>query len=204
MTASAKTLIAAQLLNLPSTVKEISNHTGYSESRVREVIKALENVQSDGGKPARFWLDSAAPVIEEAQVEETEAPVIDPDNTDTLPCPFCDSAANLQTAAGEPGTFMGDAVNRCSTCLKTYNIFSREAVYLTEPKAGKSGKGKRTILNPQNKINAKVKAVEAVGGSLVYEKALRLWLLEIPGFNQVRMNAEVFSTQTPETITVLG
>ena len=37
---------------------------------------------------------------------------------------------------------------------------------------------KRRLLNPQNKINAKVKALAAVGASLIFDRNERLWFVD--------------------------
>lgn len=63
----------------------------------------------------------------------------------------------------------------------------------------KPAKAKRVMLNPQNKINAKVKAATEAGGKLAY--ANRVWTLAMGKKTIKTMTAQEFSTETPETIT---
>lgn len=58
---------------------------------------------------------------------------------------------------------------------------------------------KRVMLNPQPKINAKVKAAREAGGKLAYEN--RKWVLT-KGKKAIKtMTAQEFSTETPDTVT---
>lgn len=172
MTNSALT---TTLFNGPATVKQLAAHVGLSESRVRELLKEYDNLQSDGGRPAKFWL-------EQPQAEETQV------------CPFC-GASDLEPAGAE-GSFLGDSVLLCRECKKAHNIFSGVEVNL--PKGRKS---RRAPLNPQYKINAKVAAVEAAGGTLTYDRSTRLWALQLPRHKTpVLMTSQEFSQVDHKTI----
>ena len=63
----------------------------------------------------------------------------------------------------------------------------------------KPAKAKRVMLNPQPKINAKVKAATEAGGKLAYEN--RNWVLTKGKKTIKTMTAVEFSTETPDTIT---
>ena len=176
MTHSALT---TALSNGPATVKQLATRIGLSESRVRELLKTYDNLQSDGGRPAKYWL--------EPQVEEPQ---------DGSACPFCDAEASDMTAAGPEGTFLGDSVLLCHKCGKAHNIFSGVEVNL--PKGRKS---RKAPINPQYKINKKVAAVEAAGGTLTYDKSTRLWALQLPHHKApVLMTSQEFSQVDHKTI----
>lgn len=69
----------------------------------------------------------------------------------------------------------------------------------TQNTAADAPKAKRVMLNPQPKINAKVKAAIEAGGKLTY--ANRVWTLNKGKKTIKTMTAVEFSTETPETIT---
>lgn len=171
------------LLNGPATVKQLAARIELSESRVRELLKDYDNLQTDGGRPAKFWLEDTQ--VEEQQVEETQ---------DTA-CPFCDAEHSDLTPAGDEGTFLGDSVLLCHRCGRAHNIFSGVEVSLP-----RSRKPRRAPLNPQYKINAKVAAVEAAGGTLTYDKSTRLWALELPNKPSILMTSQEFSRVDHKTI----
>lgn len=180
--------LTTTLSNGPATVNELAAHVGLSESRVRELLKAYDNLQSDGGRPAKYWLE---PQAEEQPVEESQ---------DGPACPFCDAEASDMTPAGPEGTFLGDSVLLCHKCGKAHNVFSGVEVSL--PKGRKS---RKAPLNPQYKINAKVAAVEAAGGTLTYDKATRLWALQLPQHKApVLMTSQEFSQVDHKTILELA
>jgi len=116
---------------------------------------------------------------------------------DETRCRFC-ASANI-SAAGEIGTFLG-AATVCGDCGKTYNTFSGEEI---TPSATAGVKKKRQPLNPQYKIKAKVEAVEAAGGKLVFEKESRLWVCCAKDEKVATFTAVEFSTLTPETFSFL-
>ncbi len=181
MTNSALT---TALFNGPATVKQLAAHVGLSESRVRELLKTYDNLQSDGGRPAKFWL-------EQPQAEETQdAPI----------CPFCGAGASDLEPAGAEGTFLGDSVLLCHECKKAHNIFSGVEVSLPDIR-----KSRKAPLNPQYKIDAKVAAVESAGGALTYDRATRLWALQLPGHKTpVLMTSQEFSQVDHKTIIELA
>lgn len=184
------TLITA-LLNGPATVKQLAARIELSESRVRELLKACDNVQSDGGRPAKFWLEQDVVQLEELLAEQ---PQVDP------ACPFCDAEAYDMTPAGPEGTFLGDSVLLCHKCKKAHNIFSGVEVSLPG-----SRKSRKAPLNPQYKIDAKVAAVESVGGTLTYDKATRLWALQLPEHKTpLLMTSQEFSQVGHKTIVELA
>lgn len=127
------------------------------------------------------------PQVEEQLVEESP---------DTPVCPFCGAEASDLEPAGAEGTFLGDSVLLCRGCKKAHNIFSGVEVDL--PKGRKS---RKTPLNPQYKINKKVAAVEAAGGTLTYDKSTRLWALQLPHHKApVLMASQEFSQVDHKTI----
>lgn len=113
-------------------------------------------------------------------------------------CPLC-GAGNLdQDPAGPAGTYLGEA-RTCRECHRTYNIHTKEEIK-NAPSIEKPKKGKRELLNPQPKINAKLAAVEAAGGKLTYERDRRRWVLALKDKEPIEMTAKEFSVETPETI----
>lgn len=165
----------------PATVKAIAEATNLSDSRVREVLKKIPNVESrkDGTAPAEFWIEAG----------EEEPAGTEP--TDT--CPLCKSHAD-QAPAGAEGTFLG-ACKTCSDCGKTYN-----AVTGKELRDNPSSRTKRAPLNPQYKIQAKTQALEAAGGKLTFDKASRQWIVTKADGAIHRLTAKQFSELSPETI----
>jgi len=185
--------LTTALFNGPATVNQLAAHVGLSGSRIRELLKTYDNLQSDGGRPAKFWLE---PQVEE-QLEEVLAEEQRVEETQDGPvCPFCDAEASDMTPAGPEGTFLGDSVLLCHKCEKAHNVFSGVEVSL--PKGRKS---RKAPLNPQYKINAKVAAVEAAGGTLTYDKSTRLWALQLPQHKApVLMTSREFSLVDHKTI----
>ena len=204
---TAATLIIRFLDAQPGTVKQIAEATLVSESRVREILKELDVVST--GKPAVYTLTeesvetlAASPTLAPANwnfngrgivqvsangIVPTEAAASEP--SDSTPCPACQS---LDTVLGGPE----DSVVTCKACGKAHNVFTQVEV------PAKAAKGKRVLLNPQYKINAKLAAVEAVGGTLTYSKQERLWTVEI-GEDVSLLSAQDFSALTPETIVLV-
>lgn len=183
--------LTSLLLCGPATVKQIAAHIELSESRVRELLKTQDNLQSDGGRPAKFWLTldnrKQSQVEEETQDEETQEDFV---------CPFCDAENSDMTPAGPEGTFLGDSVLLCHQCEKAHNIFSKVEVSLSE-----SRKARKAPLNPQYKINAKVAAVESAEGTLTFDKSSRLWALQLPQHEDpVLMTSQEFSLVDHKTI----
>lgn len=176
-------IFTSLLTSKEHTVKELAAATLLSESRVREILKGLPGVLSSGTKPARF---SIAP----------EAPA--PAEDDAEGCPFCNAGSSSITAAGQEGTFLGDSVNLCHGCGGAFHRFTKAKVDLPKSKGGK-GKGRR-LANPQHKINAKVAAVEAVGGTLEYNRVSRVWVMSLPNQQDVVMDSRTFASYTPETL----
>lgn len=184
-------LLAITLENGPATVKELAVATCLSESRVRELIASMGTVLNDGGRPAKFWIESEADSVEQDQ----EAIKADDSSDDSI-CPFCDAENSDMTPAGPEGTFLGDSVLLCHKCGKAHNIFSKVEVSLPEGR-----KSRKSPLNPQYKIDAKVAAVEAVGGTLTYDKTSRLWALQLPQHKTpVLMTSQEFSLLDHKTI----
>jgi hypothetical protein len=189
------------------TVKELAAATLLSESRVREILKTLPEVLTSGTKPARFWIPSPTLTLfrsskwvkRAAETSETSETPETPETPETSDgCPFCKASASAITAAGEEGTFLGDSVGLCHECGEAFNRWSKEKVELPKSKGGK-GKGRR-LLNPQHKIDAKTKAVEAVGGTLEYRQEGRAWVMSLPNQAPVVMNSQEFARHTPETL----
>ena len=190
----ANSPLTSALFNGPATVKQLSARIGLSESRVRELIKTYDNIQSDGGRPAKFWLEQDN--LEQPQAEEQ--PVEEPQ--DDFVCPFCDAKDSDMTPAGPDGTFLGDSVLLCHKCGKAHNIFSGVEVSLPG-----SRKSRKPPLNPQYKINAKVAAVESVGGTLTYDKSSRLWALQLPQHKvPVLLTSQEFSLVDHKTLLELA
>lgn len=185
--------LTTALLNGPATVKELAALVELSESRVRELLKTFDNLQSDGGRPAKFWLEQGnqEQLVDESQAEESQAEESQAEEQQNAACPFCDAEAYDLTPAGPEGTFLGDSVLLCHKCEKAHNIFSGVEVSLSESRKGR--KSRRAPLNPQYKIDAKVAAVEAAGGTLTYDKTTRLWALELPNKPSVLMTSKEFS-----------
>ena len=180
-------LLTAALRQGPASVKALAANTSLSESRVRELLKEIEGVESNTERPAKYWIPEVqAEVISAA--DQLEA-------FDNEGCPFCHAPAADQTAAGPDGTYLGDCCNLCHHCYKAYTRLTKVEVQL-----GKSGKGKRAPINPQYKIDAKVRVVEAAGGRLTYNKATRYWVLSMPGQADFLLSPHQFSLLTPETI----
>jgi hypothetical protein len=204
MSKSTKNLLLAILMEKwgEFTVKELAQSASLSESRVREVLKEIQGIKTDGARPAKFWVET--PMDEDGLDTETptETPM-DEDGPDTETwdypgCPFCSAPNCSLTAAGPEGTFLGDSVYLCHECGRAHHIFTKEEVNLPGSKTGK-GKGRR-ILNPQYKINAKIEAVKAVGGTLEYDRPIRTWWMTLPGKQPVKLSSREFSTLTPETL----
>lgn len=167
------------LLEGPNTIKTIAQKSGLSESRVREIVKATDNVETrkDGAKAAEFW--------------------IEPSTADR--CPECDAGPDEQELAGESGTFLGGCYT-CQKCGTTYNAITKETLKIAPDKSSK----KRTVLNPQYKIVAKTEAVAKAGGVLTYDRENRKWVITMPKQDPIRLTAKEFSEHTPETIVKLA
>lgn len=200
-------LAAALATGDPKTAKELAAEIGKSESRTRELLKEhverINTRKNDAGKNV-FWIDDAdlttieADAADQVDNDPTEPPAETVDSPATPvqgSCPLCASTSD-QVQAGPEGSFLGSA-KTCSDCGRTYNAHTGEEVEMP----AKAEKTKRTPLNPQYKINAKIDAAKAAGGKLVYDKATREWVLS-KGKNELRrMSAKDFSVETAETIT---
>lgn len=199
--------LATALATGPHTAKALATIIGKSESRTREILKEFAseiNCRKEEGKNV-FWIGDGqaaaeptpAPLPEPTPEPEAPAPV------DPIPeavvsgetCPLCHVQAD-QVQAGPDGTYLGSA-KRCSACSRTYNVHSNEEVKM----AKEATKTKRAPLNPQYKINARIKAAEAAGGKLAYEREGKTWVLTKKGMDPKRMTAAEFSNETGETIT---
>ena len=194
--------LSSALLRGPATVKQLSARSMLSESRVRELLKVYDNVQSDGGRPAKFWLnlDNPEPQAKEQPTEENlaEEQLVEEPQDDSV-CPFCDAENSDMTPTGPEGTFLGDSVLLCHKCEKAHNIFSGVEVNLPG-----SRKSRKSPLNPQYKIDAKVAAVESAGGTLTYDKASRFWALQLPQYKTpVLLTSQEFSLFDHKTIVEL-
>lgn len=200
--------LATALLGEPKTAKQIALAIGKSESRTRELLKEFAseiNCRKEQGKNV-FWIgDGQAAAEPEAQPDPTtpepEAPAAQADPIpaavgDGDTCPLCHAEAD-QVQAGPEGTYLG-AARRCSACSRTYNVHSNEEVIMAKEATTKT---KRAPLNPQYKINARIKAAEAAGGKLKYEREGKTWVLTKKGMDPRRMTAAEFSNETAETIT---
>jgi hypothetical protein len=167
----------------PQTVKDLAAELGLSDSRIRELLKKVEGVQTAkaGSAPATFWLD---------QAPEPSHPMPDL-NGDT--CPLCGSSAE-QVVAGEEGSFLG-ACRTCPDCGETYNAITGKAL-----PDNPAAKPKRKPLNPQYKIELKTKALEDTGGKLSFDKASRQWIVTKGNGDIYRLSAKEFSKLTPETV----
>jgi len=201
MTTSKLNLIAALTgtasATLAYTVAELARTTGLSESRVREIIKTLDDVQTVAGKPARFFIAASTSVGFELTETEFDPAGADPETDDEVTgekCPLCGGHSSSQTGAGPEGTFLGDSCNVCHECGKTYNRHTGEEI------AEAAGKGRKGPLNPQPKIDAKTATVEAAGGTLTY--ASRKWTVA-KGNKSHTMTSQEFSTFTGEELLAL-
>lgn len=209
------------LLSGPHTAKQVAEALGKSQTWARDNLKkhaAEIRCRKDQGQNL-FWIeaddgfeatpdelaaqttrqDVQAERAEETQADTPQAPPADPipaavGDGDT--CPLCHAEAE-QVQAGPDGTYLG-AARRCSACSRTYNVHSKEEVIMAKEQTEKK---KRAPLNPQYKINAKIKAAEAAGGKLKYEREGKTWVLTKKGMDPKRMTAVEFSNETPETIT---
>ena len=180
--------LTAALRQGPAPVKTLANMIEGSESRVRELLKTIEGVETDGGKPAQYWIADDAG---ETLVVTPVAPKADdlPPAEDKA-CPFCDAAHADTTAAGPEGTFLGDSVTLCHKCGRAHNIYTKEEVVLP-------GKKERKILNPQPQIDKKTAVVEAAGGTLTY--ASRKWTVTL-GDKTFTVTSREFSAYTGEEL----
>lgn len=171
------------LANNPQTVKELGAELNLSATRIRELLKKVEGVQTnkEGPAPATFWID---------REPEPSQPPADPNGE---VCPLCGSSAE-QVVAGEEGSFLG-ACRTCTDCGETYNAFTGKVL-----PANPAEKAKRKLLNPQYKIEAKAAALEATGGKLSFDKASRQWMATKGDGTILRLTAKQFSELTPETI----
>lgn len=178
--------ISAILALGPQTVKTIAERAELSESRVRELIKKEPGVKSEkvGSAPATFWTETPSGV--EAMLGEGDGPS----------CPLCGSK-EAQNPAGEEGSFLG-ACNTCSSCGETYNAITGKVL-----RDNPAAKPKRVPLNPQYKIAAKVEAMEKEGGSVVFDRGARQWLVTSKAGELHRLTAKQFAGLTPETIVQL-
>lgn len=167
----------------PQTVKTLAERAGLSESRVRELLKKEPGVKSEknGTAPATFWTEAVDPVAQ--MLGEGEGPT----------CPLCGSKAE-QKPAGEEGSFLGGCAT-CSSCGETYNVATGKHLPVDPTK-----KAKRKLMNPQYKIDAKVKAVQENGGTLSFDKASRQWMMTKADGRVFRFTAKQFADHTPETL----
>jgi hypothetical protein len=184
--------LALVLRRGPANVKSLASDAGISESRTRELLKTIEGVETDGEKPAKFW------IADDAGETLTVTPAVQADLAEELApaedraCPFCDATHSDTTAAGPEGTFLGDSVSLCHKCGKSHNIYTKEEVALDF-----ATKKERKILNPQPQIDKKTALVEAAGGTLTY--AGRKWTITIGGKAHTITSRE-FSTYTGEEL----
>jgi transposase-like protein len=163
-----------QFAKAPATVKELAELNEMSETWVREQLKKANPTITEG-KPNKY-----------SEALDFEAFHI---------CPSCGHKGEFEPA-GEPGSYLGDSAVICSKCHTTFNVFTGEKIESITTKTTK----KRVFLNPQYKIDAKMKAVVGVGGSLVYEKSDKTWVLELPNKDSRLLTPQEFSLLTPETI----
>jgi len=173
-----------------ASVNDIAGTLGRSATWVRTQLKNHEDIILD--TPSALH-----PRTTIYYLPAPQEPSDEPSEAEATGCRFC-ASANI-SAAGEIGTFLG-AATVCGDCGKTYNTFSGEEI---TPSAPASAKKKRQPLNPQYKIRAKVEAVEAAGGKLVFEKESRLWVCSAKDGKVVTFTAVEFSTLTPETFSFL-
>jgi len=179
------TALKALLETRAASVNDIVETLGRSATWVRTQLKNHEDI----------ILDAPSALHPRTTIYYLPAPQ-EPVEATGPGCRFC-ASANI-SAAGEIGTFLG-AATVCGDCGKTYNTFSGEEI---TPSATARVKKKRQPLNPQYKIRAKVEAVEAAGGKLVFDKEARQWIMTAPGWNN-RMEtftALEFSTETPQSL----
>jgi phage FluMu protein Com len=156
----------------PATVLELSEYNNMSETWVRDQLSVTPHkVSSIEGQRAKLYA---------AETGES--------------CPCCNHVGEFKKA-GEEGTALG-AVCICPKCGKWFNEFTKDEVPAIASKSGK----KRVFLNPQYKINQKLKAVSAVGGTLEYDKSDKSWILDLPKGKGRVMTPEQFSLETPSTI----
>lgn len=147
------------------TVNALSSALSWSQTKVRETLKKHEDEII--ASPSTIRVGALCYSLKPDTPVEAPAPVEAPQDA----CPFCKSE-NLTPAGGE-GSFLG-AARICGDCKKTFNAFTGEAI-LTPIKT------RRPSVMPQYKINAKVDAVVAAGGSLVYARTFKAWVLDRPG-----------------------
>lgn len=197
------------------SVAHIAERTGYSASRVREILPQLtqDGVESEQGAHYKIYgmraihdvLDRSKPTKvdhsasnstianflaeEEAKADKGEAQ--EEENNDPTACPFC-SSINF-VPAGQAGTFLGDAGLICNDCNKSWNKLTGQELPAAEKK-------RKAPLNPQYKINAKVDAVHKAGYSLTFDKTTRLWTLTTVNGGSIEMDAKEFSHHTPESL----
>lgn len=131
----------------------------------------------------------------EAQTPETEAEKIER-LLDEGACPLCGGDPGNQTAAGAEGTFLGDSCQICHECGKTYSCLDGSEV---DVPADRTPSKKRRILNPQNKINAKVEACAVEGVEVFYNKPSRLWIISdnLTGKVLTSMDSRQFAQYSP-------
>lgn len=181
--------LIAHLTSTPKTVKQLAADAGLSESRTRELLKALgtKAVVVTDTKPALFSLPTpkekaAKPAKAPKEIKAPAAIAARPEHGD---CPVCKAKADLQIPAGDAGTLLGDTTNKCTACGKGWNIHDKSPVELPAVKS------KRTPINPQSQIDAKAKVIQEAGGTLTYAK--REWTIQIGKAKPVVLSSKDFS-----------
>ena len=191
MDIALRTLLSVNAL----TVKEISASLTRSETWVREALKKhsdeIEATNSTVNPRVKVFFIYAPKNETPTEEDVTETPP----GEARASCPFCYSRGIHP--AGDADSFLGSALT-CADCKRTFNTFTGEEIIDAPNKT--ATKAKRQLLNPQNKTNAKVAAVEAVGGKLFYDRAERLWTLASANRGVLTFTALQISTMTPEAL----
>ena len=220
--------LKAALLGTSATaksVKDLATEINLSVSRTRELLnedKAAIHCRKEKGQNL-FWLpqigdndafeaspdelaaqrtrqDVVAERSDDVKTDMAPSPTTAPTGAETSPtgpnetCPLCKAEA-VQVQAGPEGSYLG-AARTCSACSQTWNIHTKEKINM----ADETKKEKRQPLNPQYKIDAKVDVATKGGAKLAYERESRSWVLTKKGQDPIRMNAQEFSNETPESI----
>lgn len=164
----------AALRSAPSSVKSLAIASGFSESRVRELLKTIPNLESNTlVKPVCYWIPDVTP--EPISQVETNPPAHEGKMTQeesSVVCPSCQAPVSDSTQATNRGDLVNAVGAVCNNCGAIYNVFSGETIEaapLAEKKRG-------SPINPQPKLDAFMAAMIEIGGAMEYERATRSWL----------------------------
>jgi hypothetical protein len=184
---SSDKLIAA-LRSAPSSVKSLAIASGFSESRVRELLKTVPNLESNTlVKPVCYWIPDVTP----EPVSQVEKNPPAHEGTDSnIVCPSCQAPVSDSTQATNRGDLINAVGAVCNNCGTIYNVFSGETIEaapLAEKKRG-------SPINPQPKLDAFMAAMLEIGGAMEYERATRSWLFTTAKGKSIRLTSVELST----------